>query len=283
MFTPFRLRGMTVENRIAVSAMDQYFGGGRRARRLAPGAPGLARRRRRGHGVRGNDLRLARGPHHARLHRPVERGAARRLPAHHDFCHANSKAKLCLQIGHSAARARRSSAGRSMDHPLEAGNWPSFRASPIPYYEGVSQVPQELSTRIWRRSSHSSESRAGHEAGFDMLEIHMAHGYLLASFISPLTNQRSDEYGGSIENRMRFPLAVLQACGRIARRKAHVGAHLGGRLGAGRTVGRGPVALTQMLKAAGCDLIDCSTGRPCRSSARLRPHVPGAVRRLGAQ
>ena len=101
-----------------------------------------------------------------------------------------------------------------MDHPLESGNWPLVSASPIPYLEGVSQVPRELSNADMKEIIRQFEksTQLADEAGFDMLEVHMAHGYLLASFISPLTNRRTDEYGGSIENRMRFPLAVFAAC-----------------------------------------------------------------------
>jgi anthraniloyl-CoA monooxygenase len=100
------------------------------------------------------------------------------------------------------------------------------------------------------------------EAGFDMLELHMAHGYLLASFISPLTNRRTDEYGGSIENRMRFPLAVFEAC----RKKFPQQKPMSVRISAtdwapGGLSGEDLVALVRMLKAAGCDLIDCSTGQ----------------------
>src|SRR5204862_4979806 len=101
-----------------------------------------------------------------------------------------------------------------MDHPLESGNWPLVSASPIPYEDGVSQVPRELSVAEMREivKRFEQSARYAEQAGFDLLEIHMAHGYLLASFISPLTNRRTDQYGGSIENRMRFPLEVFRAC-----------------------------------------------------------------------
>src|SRR5260221_8517310 len=104
-----------------------------------------------------------------------------------------------------------------MDYPLERSNWPVVSASPIPYDEGVSQVPLELDRKGMDKivADFVRSTRYAEEAGFDMLELHMAHGYLLASFISPLTNQRKDAYGGSIENRMRFPLEVFKACRKV--------------------------------------------------------------------
>jgi anthraniloyl-CoA monooxygenase len=151
-----------------------------------------------------------------------------------------------------------------MDHPLEQDNWPLVSASPLPYYEGLSQVPREM-TRAdmdkvladFRRSTTYAE-----EAGFDMLEIHMAHGYLLASFISPLTNRRNDEYGGSIENRMRFPLEVFRACRALWPERKPMGARISASDWApGGLSGEDLMALTRMLKDAGCDLIDCSSGQ----------------------
>jgi anthraniloyl-CoA monooxygenase len=191
----------------------------------------------------------------------TQRDAFRRIT---DFCHANSKAKLCLQIGHSGRKGSTQLGWEKMDHPLETGNWPLVSASPIPYDEGISEVPRELSAsdmqKIILQFQHSTQ--LADEAGFDMLELHMAHGYLLASFISPLTNKRTDEYGGSIENRMRFPLAVWKAC----RNAWPEGKPMSARISAtdwapGGLSGADLIALTRMLKEAGCDMIDCSTGQ----------------------
>ena len=134
------------------------------------------------------------------------------------------------------------------------GNWPVWSASPLPYYEGISQVPREMTRADMDKvvADFVRSTRYAEQAGFDMLEIHMAHGYLLASFISPLTNQRRDEYGGSIENRMRFPLQVFEAC-----RKAWPEAKpLSARISAtdwapGGLSGEDLIALTRLLKAAG--------------------------------
>src|SRR5205823_5834182 len=118
----------------------------------------------------------------------------------------------------------------------------------------------------------------------DLLELHMAHGYLLASFISPLTNRRSDEYGGSIENRMRFPLELWCACRNLARAETDVGAHLGDRLGAGWPVGRRPDRAHAHAEA-GRLRHDRLLERPdgAAAEAGVRPHVPGAVFRLGEE
>jgi anthraniloyl-CoA monooxygenase len=119
-----------------------------------------------------------------------------------------------MQLGHSGRKGSTQLGWERMDYPLESGNWPVVSASPIPYYEGISQVPREMTRADMDKvlSDFKKSTLFADQAGFDMLELHMAHGYLLASFISPLTNRRKDEYGGSIENRMRFPLQVLRAC-----------------------------------------------------------------------
>jgi anthraniloyl-CoA monooxygenase len=105
-------------------------------------------------------------------------------------------------------------------------------------------------------------TRYAEQAGFDMLEIHMAHGYLLASFISPLTNQRKDEYGGSIENRMRFPLEVFRACRKAWPERKPMSARISATDWApGGLSGEDLIALTRMLQEAGCDLVDCSSGQ----------------------
>src|SRR6185295_5330648 len=190
----------------------------------------------------------------------AQRDAFRRITG---FCHANSRAKLCLQIGHSGPKGSTQLGWERMDHPLESANWPVVAASPVPYSEN-SQIPRELEKEGMQEIIRQFEqsARLADEAGFDMLEIHMAHGYLLASFISPLTNRRKDEYGGSIGNRMRFPLAVFEAC----RKKFPAHKPMSVRISAtdwapGGLSGEDLMALTRLLKAAGCDMIDCSTGQ----------------------
>jgi anthraniloyl-CoA monooxygenase len=264
MFTPFRLRDMVVENRVVVSPMDQYS--------AVDGVPGdwhfvhLGSRAVGGAGLvyvemtcPSPEARIS--PGDTGLWNETQRDAFKRIV---DFCHANSRAKMCMQLGHSGRKGSTQLGWERMDYPLESGNWPVVSASPIPYYEGISQVPREMTRADMDKvlSEFKKSTLFADQAGFDMLELHMAHGYLLASFISPLTNRRKDEYGGSIENRMRFPLQVLRAC----RNAWPEGKPISVRISAtdwapGGLTGEDLMALTRMLKEAGCDMIDCSTGQ----------------------
>jgi anthraniloyl-CoA monooxygenase len=264
MFTPFRLRDMVVENRVVVSPMDQYS--------AVDGVPTdwhfvhLGSRAIGGAGLvyvemtcPSPEARIS--PGDTGLWNEAQRDAFKRIV---DFCKAHSKARMCMQLGHSGRKGSTQLGWERMDHPLEGGNWPLLSASPIPYYEGVSQVPREMTRADMDKVLRDFIVSTGYanQAGFDMLELHMAHGYLLASFISPLTNNRKDSYGGSIENRMRFPLEVFRAC----RAVWPDGKPMSVRISAtdwapGGLTGEDLMALTRMLKEAGCDLIDCSTGQ----------------------
>jgi anthraniloyl-CoA monooxygenase len=264
MFTPFRLREMVVENRVVVSPMDQYS--------ALDGVPGdwhfvhLGSRAVGGAGLvyvemtcPSPEARIS--PGDTGLWNETQRDAFKRIV---EFCKQNSRAKLCMQLGHAGRKGSTQLGWERMDHPLEAGNWPLVSASPIPYYEGISQVPRELSRSEMQEIVHQFEKSARYadQAGFDMLEIHMAHGYLLASFISPLTNRRTDAYGGSIENRMRFPLEVWRACRDAFPQHKPMSARISATdWAAGGLTGEDLIALTRLLKKAGCDLIDCSTGQ----------------------
>jgi anthraniloyl-CoA monooxygenase len=171
---------------------------------------------------------------------------------------------MCMQLGHAGRKGSTQLGWQRMDHPLDAGNWPLLSASPLPYLEGISQVPREMTRADMDQvvADFAAAARRADEAGFDMLELHLAHGYLLASFISPLTNRRTDGYGGSIENRMRFPLEVWNAC----RASFPKGKPMSVRISAsdwapGGLSGEDLIALCRLLKQAGCDLIDCSSGQ----------------------
>ena len=149
------------------------------------------------------------------------------------------KSKIALQLGHAGRKGSTQLGWQDDDRPIADAkdNWPLVSASPMPWIDGVSQTPAELDRAGMSKITDSFVAAAerGARAGFDMLELHCAHGYLLASFLSPLTNHRKDEYGGSIENRLRFPLEVFSAVARgMAHRAANVGAYFGHRLEAGR-------------------------------------------------
>ena len=264
MFTPFRLRDLVVENRVVVSPMDQYS--------AVDGVPGdwhfvhLGSRAVGGAGLvyvemtcPSPEARIS--PGDTGLWNETQRDAFRRIV---QFCKTNSKAKMCMQLGHSGRKGSTQLGWERMDYPLESGNWPVVSASPIPYYEGVSQVPLELDSAGMKKiiKDFEKSARYADEAGFDMLEIHMAHGYLLASFISPLTNRRKDQYGGGIENRMRFPLEVWKACRRVFNERKPMSVRISATDWApGGLSGEDLMAAARMLKAEGCDLIDCSTGQ----------------------
>jgi len=264
MFTPFRLRDMVVENRVVVSPMDQYS--------AVDGVPGdwhfvhLGSRAVGGAGLvyiemtcPSPEARIS--PGDTGLWNETQRDAFKRIV---DFCHTNSKAKLCMQLGHSGRKGSTQLGWERMDYPLEKGNWPLVSASPIPYYDGVSQVPREMTRADMDKvvADFQRSTVFANEAGFDMLELHMAHGYLLASFISPLTNQRKDSFGGSIENRMRFPLEVWNACRKLWPENKPMSVRISATDWApGGLSGEDLMAATRMLKRAGCDMIDCSTGQ----------------------
>src|SRR5207244_12577496 len=210
MFTPFRLRELVLANRVVCSPMCQYS--------AEDGTPNdwhlvhLGARAVGGAGLVFTEMtdvsREGRiSPGCTGMHKPEHVAAWKRIV---DFVHAHSRAKIGLQLGHAGRKGSTRLAWDGMDEPLPEGNWPIIAASPIPYFP-YSQVPREMDRRDMDavRDDFVRAAQMGEEAGFDVLEINFAHGYLLASFISPLTNRRTDEYGGSLANRMRFPLEVF--------------------------------------------------------------------------
>jgi anthraniloyl-CoA monooxygenase len=264
MFTPFQLRGMVLENRVVVSPMDQYS--------AIDGLPNdwhmvhIGSRAVGGAGLifvemtcPSPEARIS--PGCTGLWNEAQRDAFKRIV---DFCHGNSRAKVGMQLGHAGRKGSTQVSWKRIDHPLPEGNWPLIAPSPLPYYEGISQVPREMTRTDMDKvlSDFRKATLYADQAGFDMLEIHMAHGYLFASFISPLTNQRNDEYGGPIENRMRFPLEVFSACRQVWPEVKPMAVRISATdWMPGGLTGADLIALTQMLKDAGCDLIDCSAGQ----------------------
>src|SRR5947209_14828002 len=212
MFQPFRLRGMTLNNRVVVSPMDQYS--------AVDGMPTdwhlvhLGSRATGGAGLIftemvcvSADARITLGC--TGMYDDAQEVAWQRIV---DFVHAHSAAKFCLQLGHAGRKGATKLMWEGMDQPLSETAWPVISASPIPYYPH-SQVPREMMRADMDNviADFVQAAERGQRAGFDMLELHCAHGYLLASFVSPLTNRRADKYGGSLENRLRFPLEVFRA------------------------------------------------------------------------
>jgi anthraniloyl-CoA monooxygenase len=180
-----------------------------------------------------------------------------------EFVHTHTTARIGLQIGHSGRKGSTKLMWEGDNVPLEEGNWEIMAPSPI-RYRPDSQVPREMTRDDMDlvRDQFVASTRLGDRAGFDLLELHYAHGYLLSSFLTPLANQRTDEYGGSVENRMRYPLEVFAA----AREAWPDAKPMSVRISATDWVDGGfdaddAVALAAALKEAGCDLIDVSTGQ----------------------
>jgi anthraniloyl-CoA monooxygenase len=263
MFTPFRLREMTLENRVVVSPMDQYMAvdgmptewhyvhyGSR-----AIGGAGLLFTEMT---CTSADARISLGC--AGLWNEEQCAAWRKIV---EFVHTHSRAKICMQLGHAGRKGSTQLGWEDENHPLPEGNWPIYSASPIPYFPD-SQTPIELSRADMDRiiADFVTATHYAEAAGFDMLEAHMAHGYLLASFISPLTNRRADEYGGDITNRMRFPLELFRAVRAAWPAHKPLSARISGvDWRPDGLSGDDLVAAARMLKAAGADLIDCSAGQ----------------------
>ncbi|MGE0874036.1 MAG: bifunctional salicylyl-CoA 5-hydroxylase/oxidoreductase [Burkholderiales bacterium] len=263
MFTPFRLRGMLLPNRVVVSPMDQYM--------AEDGMPTdwhlvhLGSRAIGGAGLVFTEMTCPSAearitPGCTGIWNDAQAAAWKRIV---DFCHAQSRAKLCMQIGHSGRKGSTQLGWERMDHPLDSGNWPLLAPSPLPYAED-SQVPREMTRadmdRI--RDEFVRAARYADAAGFDMLEIHCAHGYLLSSFLSPLTNLRADEYGGAIANRLRYPLEVFSACRAAWPQAKPMSVRISATDWApGGLSDADLLAVAHAFKAAGADLIDVSTGQ----------------------
>jgi anthraniloyl-CoA monooxygenase len=185
-----------------------------------------------------------------------------------DFVHKNSAAKICLQLGHAGRKGATKLMWDGMDRPLEQGGWDVLSASPIPYYPD-SQIPREMDCAGMQavKAEFVQAAERGERAGFDMLELHCAHGYLLASFISPLTNTRTDNYGGSLENRLRFPLEIFEALRAVWPSHKPMSVRISATDWAdGGIVGDDAVEIARAFAEAGVDLVDVSTGQTVRDS-----------------
>jgi anthraniloyl-CoA monooxygenase len=271
MFAPFRLRDMGLVNRIVVSPMAQY--------KAVDGCPTdwhfvhYAERAKGGAGLVYTEMTCVSPegritPGCPGLYAPEHEAAWRRLV---DFVHAETEAKLCCQIGHSGRKGSTQLGWEKMDAPLVAGNWEVISASALPWSPG-NAVPREMSRADMDRVTAEFVAAVGmaDRAGFDMIELHAAHGYLVSSFISPLSNVRTDEYGGSLENRMRWPLEVFAAM-RAAWPDAKP---MAVRISANDWAGDDGVTpaeaveIARMFHATGADIIDVSAGQ---TSTQARP------------
>ena len=266
MFTPYTVRSVTLKNRVVVSPMAQYsavdgIAGDYHLVHLGARAMGGAAMVFAEMTCVSPDARIT--PGCPGLYNEAQFHAWKRIA---DWIHANTDAKFAMQLGHAGAKGSTRVAWEGIDQPLQddAGNWPLISASRQQYLEGVSQISAEM-TRDYMDRVTADFVRSTHwaaEAGVDWLELHCAHGYLLSSFISPLTNHRSDEYGGSLANRLRYPLEVFHAV------RAAWPEHLpmSVRISAHDWVAGGitpddAVEIARAFKAAGADLIDCSSGQ----------------------
>lgn len=264
MFLPFRLRGMELENRVVVSPMAQYL--------AVDGVPGdwhlvhYGSRATGGAGLVVTEMTCVSPagritPGCTGLWNEAQREAWQRIV---DFVHAHSAAKFCLQLGHSGRKGSTQVGWERADHPLPEDNWELISASALPYLEGISQTPRAMTRKdideVTQQFVHAAE--LGARAGFDMLELHMAHGYLLASFLSPLTNRREDEFGGSAGNRIRFPLAVFAACRAVWPDDKPMSVRISACDWAEGGISEDDlVTFARALREAGADLIDVSTGQ----------------------
>ena len=268
MLTPFAVRGLTLKNRILVSPMATYSAVdglpqdlhlvhlGARAMggaalvfvemtspspegRITPGCPGLW-----------NDAQAA---------------AFARIV---QFVHRQSSARIGLQLGHSGPKGSTQLGWEATDEPLAQGNWPLIAASAVPYGE-QNQTPRAITRAdmdVLTQQFVDATRRAA-SAGFDWLELHCAHGYLLSSFICPLTNLREDEFGGSLENRCRFPLEVFKAMRAVWPAERPMSVRISAHDWApGGNTADDAVAMARWFKAAGCDVIDVSSGQTTRAA-----------------
>lgn len=263
MFMPFRLRGLTLRNRIVVSPMDMYSAvdgyvadfhlvhlGSR-----ALGGAGLVMSEMLCVSPTGRIT-----PACAGLWEEGQLAAWSRIV---DFVHASSQAQIGVQLGHSGRKGSTKLLWEGVDEPLESGNWPLIAPSPLPYLP-ISAVPREMDQRDFEevRAQYVSAARLALQAGFDLLELHMAHGYLLSSFLSPVSNHRTDRYGGSLENRARYPLEVFDAVRAAWPEERPVSVRISATDWVPDGFDRGDaVAFAAMLKEHGCDLVDVSTGQ----------------------
>jgi anthraniloyl-CoA monooxygenase len=184
------------------------------------------------------------------------------------FVHAETPARIAVQLGHAGPKGSTQVGWERMDEPLPDGNWPLLAPSAIPYGP-TNQTPRAMTPGDMARvtADFVAAARRAAEAGFDWLELHCAHGYLLSAFICPLTNQRDDDYGGSLGNRCRYPLEVFRAVRAVWPEDRPMSVRISAHDWApGGNTPDDAVAIARLFRAAGCDLIDVSSGQTTREA-----------------
>ncbi len=268
MFTPFRIRCLTLKNRVVVSPMAMYS--------CRDGTPDdfllvhLGARALGGAGLVMTEMTCVSPearitPGCAGLWNEAQANAWSRIV---DFVHHNSGAKIGLQLGHAGPKGSTQLGWEAADEPLADGNWPLLAASALAYGER-NQVPRAMSRADMDavRDDFVAAAQRGAAAGFDLLEFHGAHGYLMSSFISPLTNRREDEYGGSLENRLRYPLEVFRAMRAAWPQERPMSVRISAHDWApGGNTPDDAVIIAQLFRDAGADLIDVSSGQTTRAA-----------------
>jgi anthraniloyl-CoA monooxygenase len=270
MFTPFRLRELELTNRIAVSPMAMYS--------AEDGVAGdfhlvhLGARAQGGAGLVFTEMTCvtANGritPGCAGMYKDEHVAAWTRIV---DFVHRHTEAKICLQLGHSGPKGSTRLGWEGMDEPLDDGNWELIGPSAVPWSPG-NQLPQPMTRAdmddvlaVFVRATEMAQT-----CGFDMVELHCAHGYLLSAFITPLMNRRSDEYGGALEHRLRFPLEVFAAMRAVWPQHKPMSVRISATDWVdGGITGEDAVEIAKAFAAWGADIIDVSTGQ---TSTRAKP------------
>jgi anthraniloyl-CoA monooxygenase len=264
MFTPYRLRGLELANRVVVSPMSMYS--------AVDGMPDewhLVHYGARAQGGAGlvvtemtdvtPDGRIT--PGCAGIWNDEQAASWKRIV---DFVHERTPARFALQLGHAGPKGATKLEWEGSNEPLDAGGWPLLAASAVPW-SAANTVPRAMTRRDMDEVTEAYRQAAirGAAAGFDMLELHFAHGYLLSSFITPLMNRRSDEYGGSLENRLRYPLEVFHAVRAAFPDDRPISVRISATdwVGDDGLTSRDAVAIGAVFAAAGADAIDISAGQ----------------------
>jgi anthraniloyl-CoA monooxygenase len=264
MFQPFRLRGLELVNRVVVSPMDMYKAEDGRPTDFhlvhlggkALGGAGLVMTEM----VCVSDIgRIT--PGCTGIYTDEQAADWQRIT---EFVHRESAAKIGIQLGHSGRKGSTKLMWEGIDLPLDDGNWEVVAPSPLPYREGVNQVPRQLTADDLAQieAEFVTAAQRAEAAGFDLLELHCAHGYLLSSFISPLTNHRTDQYGGSLENRLRFPLQVFAAVRSVWPDDKPISVRISATDWHDEGISAADsVQIARAFAAAGADIVDVSSGQ----------------------